>query len=554
MAEQKEAQREPAADLPPGNRFFSWMRGLGIVRQNGWIGGVCAGIAARLGIDPLIVRGIAVVVVILGGPALLLYAAAWLLLPDAQDDIHLERLMRGHFEPAVVAIAVIALLTLLPVTQGIWWAGSQFWGEPFWPASFGRTLWTLLVIGAIVAVVIWAARTNRFTSRGGESGTRTASVSRPAPGSAATTTGTADATTSAAQASAPAASPVATAATGPVPPDPAAPGEDLEAWKRRQAEWKAEHDAWRTQQAADQRTARIQRSAEIRARARAMAAEAEEARRLRRASNPRTSAAFVGIAVGLGILAGAVAAAIAAGSATAATYAVSIGFAVATLTIGLSIIVAGAMRRRSGFLTFVSIALIVVSVATALPPRGRDFVLAYGSHDTAASTRVYMPVGSYLVNLDPKRSDGSGSGSGSASGSDTRVIDIDQGVGSVQVSIVRGITVEVQATQTRNPGSFTASTLYTNGTTSQQGTQTRLPNGLLRTSVSYGASGRPDVIVRIHQWVGSVNVSYEALRDETRSGSSNTGDSSSGGTSSGGSSTDDPTPSPTAASPAPTTP
>jgi hypothetical protein len=61
----------PPHGAPGTNRFFTWMRGLAIVRQNGWIGGVCGGVAARLGIDPIIVRGIAVVVVILGGPALL---------------------------------------------------------------------------------------------------------------------------------------------------------------------------------------------------------------------------------------------------------------------------------------------------------------------------------------------------------------------------------------------------------------------------------------------------------------------------------------------------
>ncbi|CAN5229805.1 hypothetical protein BH09ACT5_BH09ACT5_21120 [soil metagenome] len=62
----------PAAPRQAEARFFGWMRGLGVRREPGWIGGVCAGIAARLGIDPLIVRGIAVVVAVLGGPAFLL--------------------------------------------------------------------------------------------------------------------------------------------------------------------------------------------------------------------------------------------------------------------------------------------------------------------------------------------------------------------------------------------------------------------------------------------------------------------------------------------------
>src|SRR6185437_4808787 len=83
-------------------RFFGWLRSLGITRRGGWVGGVCSGVAARLGIDPIIVRGIAVVVAVLGGPAFLLYAAAWLLLPDARGDIHLERLIKGHFDPPII--------------------------------------------------------------------------------------------------------------------------------------------------------------------------------------------------------------------------------------------------------------------------------------------------------------------------------------------------------------------------------------------------------------------------------------------------------------------
>ena len=86
------------------------MRGLRIPRQPGWIGGVCAGIAARLGIDPIIVRGIVVVIAVLGGPALLLYAAAWLLLPDSYDRIHLQEAIRGNFDKAHAGIGVMFLL------------------------------------------------------------------------------------------------------------------------------------------------------------------------------------------------------------------------------------------------------------------------------------------------------------------------------------------------------------------------------------------------------------------------------------------------------------
>lgn len=497
--------QSPPRGAPGANRFFTWMRSLAIVRQNGWIGGVCGGVAARFGIDPIIVRGIAVVVVILGGPALLLYAAAWLLLPDSSDDIHLERLISGHFEPAVVAIAAIALLTLLPVTQGIWWAGSQFWGEPFWPASVGRTLWTLLVIGAIIAVVIWAARTNRFSSRADAPSGVPADVPGGQPA------GGADARTASAHPSSPGfvaqntASP--TAPTAQTPPTSASSSpEDLEAWKRRQTEWKAEHEAWQVKQA-DERAVRAQRSAELRTQARAMAAQADEARRRRRLANPRTSAAYVGITIGIAILAGAISAAVAAGvtsqgNTDASAYAVTIGFAVATLAVGLSIVLAGILRRRSGFLTFVSIVLIVVSVATALPPRGRDLVLGYASHNQVSDARIYMPIGAYSVYLDPNMDDFHG----------THVINIDQTIGGIAVTIVRGLTVRVDATQQNNQGSMTATTLTGTESTSQRPERNWLPDGELRSSITYGSAKTPDVIVRISQWVGSVSVTYDTSR------------------------------------------
>ena len=95
----------PLVDGGRPNRFFAWLRSLGIVRQPGWLGGVSAGLATRIGVDPLIVRGGLVVVALLGGPALLLYAAAWLLLPDEQDKIHLEQVTRGRFESAIAGIA-----------------------------------------------------------------------------------------------------------------------------------------------------------------------------------------------------------------------------------------------------------------------------------------------------------------------------------------------------------------------------------------------------------------------------------------------------------------
>src|SRR5699024_2025569 len=88
-------QRVPpsAPPPPPPSGFFASVRRLGIWRsQDRWAGGVAAGIARRYGVDPLLVRGILVVVTMFGGLGLVLYGLGWALLPEASDGrIHLEQ-------------------------------------------------------------------------------------------------------------------------------------------------------------------------------------------------------------------------------------------------------------------------------------------------------------------------------------------------------------------------------------------------------------------------------------------------------------------------------
>ena len=50
-----------------------------------WVAGVCGGIADYTGLDPLLVRFLTVAVVLLGlGSTILVYLAAWLIVPDAR--------------------------------------------------------------------------------------------------------------------------------------------------------------------------------------------------------------------------------------------------------------------------------------------------------------------------------------------------------------------------------------------------------------------------------------------------------------------------------------
>ena len=68
--------------------------------SHGYLGGVCAGFATRVGIDPLLIRIGFVAAVALGGVAIPLYALAWLLIPaEGPERPAVQRLLtRGEQE------------------------------------------------------------------------------------------------------------------------------------------------------------------------------------------------------------------------------------------------------------------------------------------------------------------------------------------------------------------------------------------------------------------------------------------------------------------------
>lgn len=358
-----------------GARFFDWMRGLGVVRADGWLGGVSAGVAYRLGIDPLIVRGILVVAGILGAPVLLLYAAAWALLPDREGRIHLQQLFEGDFEPPIVAIGVMVLLSLLPWSAGGWWFDGPFWDASGWGDVIGRVIWTLVVIGAVVALIVVAVR---------NSDTRAAGAARPTSWAASTPpTTTADSAPTPSTPPTPPAPPASPAepATGTdqtvqldiaaEPTAPPAPGtgaspEDLADWQERQAQWRAEHAAWKQRLAADMRVVKAQRSAELRAQVATATAEAAARREAYRTANPRVGAAIGWLTVGLALVAGSLAAIVWPQIQDVGRFTTAAGFAAATLVVGLVVLIAGIARRRSGFLIFLGILLAALTAAALM--------------------------------------------------------------------------------------------------------------------------------------------------------------------------------------------
>jgi len=410
----------PPPTAPPGlptssDRFFSWVQGLGIVRGDAWLGGVCGGIAARLRIDPLIVRGIFVVVALLGFPALLVYAIAWALLPDTEGRIHLRELFQGRYDPAMTGVFILAIVGIVPVVPWLrnillWplWALTGFapwaWDDGDGVSVLGVLgfLFALAVIGGLVYLIVRSARSDRPSRVDAQTASaQPAPTVAPDSGDGATSPLAADAASTVDPAGrAPAGSTTVPLASAPAAPAPYGDDAQVADWRARQEAWRVENDAWRRSRQDADRAARDQARRERHAHGAAFALEAEDRRRVRRATRPRTSFVFVLTALGAAIVVGAVAVLIALGDAATAPFAGAIGIFTAALVTALAMVVAGAVRRRSGFLTAVTIVLLVIG-GSAVAASGKDhFVLGGISLGTASyEQRVTQPAGDMLITV-----------------------------------------------------------------------------------------------------------------------------------------------------------
>ncbi|MGW9415038.1 PspC domain-containing protein [Arthrobacter cupressi] len=142
---------EPGA-RPPQN-FFDWIRSQGIARgQDRWIGGVASGVAHRFGVDPLIVRGIFVVLAIFAGVGVLLYGVAWALLPEPDGRIHAQEAGAGRWTAGMTGALITTIIGLPGLGRGVWG-----WGWDGAPGLF----WTLFWVGAVACLVYFLVQRNR---------------------------------------------------------------------------------------------------------------------------------------------------------------------------------------------------------------------------------------------------------------------------------------------------------------------------------------------------------------------------------------------------------
>jgi len=153
-------------------------------RSNGVLGGVCAGLAQRLRLDPLILRIGFVIAAGAGGTGVILYAVCWVLMPAAADGRAGRTLLArsiGRRESWMVASGLVLLmlaLLLLLRALGLWVGDAVVW--PLVLATGGGALIWRQSQGAAVV-----EPPPREAARPGAAATRPRRglrVARPSPG------------------------------------------------------------------------------------------------------------------------------------------------------------------------------------------------------------------------------------------------------------------------------------------------------------------------------------------------------------------------------------
>ncbi|MDJ0350904.1 PspC domain-containing protein [Cryobacterium sp. PH29-G1] len=392
-------------------RFFDWIRGSGLNRDGDrWIAGVCGGIAARIGLDPLIVRGIVVVIAILGGPAVFAYAVGWALMPRGAGRIYAEEAIRGRFEPAMVAIGAVLLFTAVPLFSGFWWDGpSGLWAFSGWLGGIFSLGWGLAITAGVIWLVVFLVRraqNHRPTPPAGPGSGAGAgptgpfgpgSVYDPRPFTGAPTSSPASSSTPSASRSASGTSPTGSSMAGatdaaqvgaPVDePRGAASGEQFGAQFAATT-----HPPTAPYSSESARNLRVEQN-----RAWQEQNRARQADRRARIRARRPGAGYSAIVLGLAWVTGAVAAGVYSNGSWSQG-AVILGVAVALGVLALGIVIAGIRGRTDGAMGGFAFAAAITLVVLGVFPQGTQFT-AVGSNVWALSANSEMvnPATSYAM-------------------------------------------------------------------------------------------------------------------------------------------------------------
>ncbi len=152
---QARACRGRTGSCPPASpqNFFDWIRGQGIYRgRDRWIGGVASGIAQRLGVDPLIIRGVLIVLTIFAGVGVLVYGIAWALLPEPDGRIHVQEAAAGRWTSGMTGALITSVIGFPSLGTGVW--GWDRYG-------LGAFIWTVFWVGGAIYLIYYLTQRNK---------------------------------------------------------------------------------------------------------------------------------------------------------------------------------------------------------------------------------------------------------------------------------------------------------------------------------------------------------------------------------------------------------
>ena len=132
----------PTLDEAPSRRLVR-------IDDGRWLGGVCAGLGRYFDINPLVYRIAFAALALAGGTGLLLYVAAWLVIPGERSDesVAVETLRRHRDRPwLLLGVGLLSFGALLALSEA-----------RFWPSS--GNVWFAATLGG--AALIWWHMANR---------------------------------------------------------------------------------------------------------------------------------------------------------------------------------------------------------------------------------------------------------------------------------------------------------------------------------------------------------------------------------------------------------
>lgn len=421
----------PTQGTRPRGGFFDWIRGAGFFRGHGWFGGVSVAIANRVGIDAIVVRGLFVVLTVLGFPAILLYAILWLLLPDEEGVIQLQELLHGRLHPSLAGIGLTFLFALVPVSSMLWRAfnaivdpygavsvysvdgtyyegyGSDVFGLTDGPDVSFAAILSIAVVGVIAIgttiLIVFIGR--RRTAAAGNASS--ASVTAQAP----------------------TASFVAAPTTGEI--STTQPSPELAEWRDNHEQTQRNVEAFLVDQQDD--ASAQKRAQKERERAwRKFSDQMAQQRAIQRASNPRTSLMYTVGAIGLALIVACVVALVR--QSTSVSEAIALGSFAGAVVLAASMIIAGISRRRSGLLAFATVGALAIGSMGVMASRPSGLVWDGASVYGGNVPLVQQPYGVLSMYYTPTMAD--------STNSTTRVI---KGEGTTYIYVDAGINLDFDA-------------------------------------------------------------------------------------------------------------